>query len=163
AVALRPDSLAALVLLGYLHLLENNPDDVDTVVARVTRLNRESWLKSFFLGMAAAQRQKYQEAIGHLLHASELEPDELFLKVESAILYLTIGDVKSASSLLDQVLASHPAHSDATAIKAAAMVLGGRLVEAERLCRTVLERTPLHAQARVVLAIVLLRRGRLLD
>ena len=74
AAAIRPESMAPTVILGLLHAKENNPDEIDKVADRLARWDRESPFKSFILAKAAVNRQQYQEAIGHLQHAIELEP-----------------------------------------------------------------------------------------
>ena len=101
AAALRPRSLAALLLLAEAYEQENQPAEVAGVADRVSRLGRASWITSAILARAAKARQDPQAVITHAKQAVALAPDNDSLKLYLVGAYLAIFDVANARELID--------------------------------------------------------------
>jgi predicted Zn-dependent protease len=90
------------------------------------------YLAQFVLGAALARQQQYPQAIEHLRHAIELQPDSTWAHYEMGSTLLKTADYKTAAVHLEIASSRMPEFAEAHSLLAQAYDHLGRAEEAKR-------------------------------
>ncbi len=119
--------LSALALLK-----EGRPEKAVAVVQPVLAAGPKMYLAQFVMGAALAQLQQYPQAIEHLRHAIELQPDSTWAHYEMGSALLKTGDSKTAIVHLEIASSRLPDFAEAHSRLAEAYEHLGRAEDAKR-------------------------------
>jgi tetratricopeptide (TPR) repeat protein len=102
ALALRPDYVPALVLLGDLLLEQGKPDDAGAAFQKAVGADANSAAGLFGLGRVALARKDPAQAIAHLEKALAVDRDATSVHYSLGMAYRARGDQKRADTHLKQ-------------------------------------------------------------
>ena len=119
--------LSALALLN-----EGKPERAAALLQPVVAGSGNMYLAQFVLGAALARQQQYPQAIEHLRHAIELQPDSTWAHYEMGSTLLKTGDYKTAAVHLEIASSRMPEFAEAHSLLAQAYDHLGRAEEAKR-------------------------------
>jgi arylsulfatase A-like enzyme/Flp pilus assembly protein TadD len=119
--------LSALALLN-----EGKPEGAAALLQPVLAGSGKMYLAQFVLGAALARQQQYPQAIEHLRHAIELQPDSTWAHYEMGSTLLKTGDYKTAAVHLEIASSRMPEFAEAHSLLAQAYDHLGRAEEAKR-------------------------------
>jgi arylsulfatase A-like enzyme/Flp pilus assembly protein TadD len=120
-------------VLSALALLSNGkPEKTAALLQPLMAANPKMYLAQFVMGASLARQRQYPQAIEHLRHAIELQPDSTWAHFEMGSSLLKTGDYKTAVIHLEIASGRLPEFSDAHALLAEAYEHLGRTEDAKR-------------------------------
>jgi Flp pilus assembly protein TadD len=120
-------------ILAALALLNTGKSDRATAILQpVLADGAQMYLLQFVMGAALARQQKYPQAIEHLRHAIELQPDSTWAHYEMGSSLLKTGDYKTAVIHLEIASTRMPEYAEAHSLLAQAYERLGRTEDARR-------------------------------
>src|SRR6185503_14332057 len=114
AASLDPDNLAIRLTLGWVYLDKlHDPHAADRHVAFVARRHPGDANARKLFGMASLQIGRPEQAVVEFRAASQLEPDDLWVKTSLAKSLARTGRYREAGKIYSDVLARDPSNADA--------------------------------------------------
>ncbi len=108
ALAVNPNDLTALSILGAAHACRYEQEDLDRLVARVSKINASCSLLYRTLGAAWGGIRQYADSERAYLRAIEYDPSEANARTELGMMYMQWGLEDRARDALDGAWALDP-------------------------------------------------------
>jgi predicted Zn-dependent protease len=156
----QPDNCQALFLRARLHEFMATTTEAAAVYGRVLELDPERDDARLRLAVCLADLTQAAEAVPHLEHLLDRQPDHLMARVELARCQDLLGHQRAAEQILDEVLAAHPGFTPALTQRAMLAMRAGQLAEAEGWLRQASAGIPVDYQAQYQYELCLRLRGK---
>ena len=163
ALAIRPDSLAAALMLVQICEKENRPEEIERIAQHVGRQNRESWLKEAVLAIADQTRGNFIDAIDRWKRIDQMVSNNDYAKRRMISNLLSVGHLDDATNYADAILSRTPHDSQALRFKAGILMQRAQSEPARKLLLEAISYNKKDGNILLMFAAALFMEGRLID